>query len=86
MVRTTLIECARALLKASIGKSKKLKSRQLGQPNEVIAYADTAVERMKRRFSRMIYNWKARNKAITAIARELACFIWGMSTGNITFY
>ena len=24
-----------------------------------------------------------RNKAIVAIARELACFIWGMETGNI---
>lgn len=24
-----------------------------------------------------------RNVATTAIARELACFIWGMMTGNI---
>jgi transposase len=86
VVRTTLIECARALVKASIGKSKKLKARQAGQPSEIIAYADRAVERMKRKFSRLLYSGKARNKAITAIARELACFIWGMSTGNIAAY
>lgn len=86
LVRTTLIECARALVKASIGKSKKLKARQAGQPSEVIAYADRAVERMKRKYSRLLYSGKARNKAVTAIARELACFIWGMSTGNIATY
>lgn len=85
-VRTTLIECARALVKASIGKSRKLKARQSGQSSEIIAYADRAVERMKRKFSRLLYSGKARNKAITAIARELACFIWGMPTGNVAAY
>ena len=30
----------------------------------------------------MIRNGKKRNVAVTAIARELACFIWGMMTGN----
>ncbi|MEY8442831.1 transposase [Lactococcus ileimucosae] len=86
VVRTTLVECARALLKSSVGKSKKLKGRQLGQPSDVIAYADRAVERMKRKFARLLYSGKARNKAITAIARELAYFIWGMSTGRIHAY
>jgi transposase len=86
VVRTTLIECARALVKSSLAKSKKLNARQAGQPSEIIAYADRAVERMKRKFSHLLYSGKARNKAVTAVARELACFIWGMSTGNIAAY
>ncbi|MBK5077765.1 IS110 family transposase [Lactococcus lactis] len=84
VVRSTLIECARALLKGQIGfKSQKLKARQSGQPSSVIDYADRAIERLQRRYSRLLYSGKIKNKAVTAIARELACFIWGMSTGNI---
>jgi len=87
VVRTSLIECARALVKSSsIGKSKKLKARQSGQPSEIIAYADRAAERMKRKFAHLLYLGKPRNKALTAIARELACFIWGMSTRHISAY
>lgn len=87
VVRSTLIECARALLKGKIGyKSKALKARQSGQSSAIIAYADRAIERLQRRYSRLLYNGKNKNKAITAIARELACFIWGMSTRNIETY
>lgn len=86
VVRTTLIECARALVKSSVGKSKALKARQQGQPSSIISYADRGVERMKRKYGRLLYGGKAKNKAVTAIARELACFIWGMSTGNIDNY
>jgi len=86
VVRTTLIECSRALVKSSVGKSKALKARQVGQPSEIIAYADRGVERMKRKYHHMVYQGKAKNKAVIAIARELACFIWGMSTGKIAAY
>jgi transposase len=85
VVRTTLIECARALLKGSSVKSKALKARQKGQPSAVIAYADRAVSRMQRKYGRLLYSGKAKHKAVTAIARELACFIWGMSTGHIAY-
>lgn len=83
VVRTTLIECARALVKSSVGKSKALKARQQGQPSRIIAYADRGVERIKRKYGHLLYSGKPKNKAVTAIARELACFIWGMSTGKI---
>lgn len=86
VVRTTLIECARALVKSSVVKSKALKARQKGQPSSIIAYADRGVERMKRKYAHLLYGGKAKNKAVTAIARELACFIWGMSTGKIEAY
>lgn len=83
-VRSTLVECANALVKGTIGiKSKRLKARQKDQKSEVIAYADRAVERLQRKYHRMIYQGKPRNVAITAVARELACFIWGIETQKI---
>lgn len=52
---------------------------------EVIAYADKANERLRRRFYKMTLSKSVnRNVATTAIARELACFMWGMASGNIS--
>ncbi|GEQ48423.1 IS110 family transposase [Tetragenococcus koreensis] len=83
-VRSTLVECAQALVKGKIGqKSKRVKQRQKGQASQVIAYADKAVERLQRKYHQMMYRGKPRNVVITAVARELACFIWGMETGNL---
>lgn len=84
IVRTTLVECVNGLVKGTIGiKSKRVKARQKGQESDVIAYADRAVERLQRKYHRMIYQGRPRNVAITAIARELACFIWGIETKQI---
>ena len=83
-LRNLLIESAQALVRGKIGvKSKVVKARQKGQDKKVIEYADRAVERLQRKYHKMIYRGIQRNKAITAIAREMACFIWGMETGNI---
>lgn len=51
--------------------------------DEIIAYADKAVERLQKRFRRMVLKGKPYNVAIMAAARELAGFIWGMETGRI---
>ena len=39
--------------------------------------------RIQSKFKRMMNSGKNRNTAITACAREMACFIWGMATGHI---
>ena len=50
----------------------------------MIAYADKANERLRRKYYRMVLKCgKKANVAKTAVARELACFIWGMMTDNI---
>ena len=49
----------------------------------MIAYADKANTRLRSRYYRLIRHGKKKNVAVAAIARELACFIWGMMTGNI---
>lgn len=84
-LRLLLIEAARGICKGAVGhKSKDLRQRQKGNPAEVIAYADRANTRLRSRYYKFIRHGKKRNVAVAAIARELACFIWGMMTGNIS--
>lgn len=83
-IRKLLVECSQSFSRATQGKSALLKKRQEGNTAEVIAYADKANERLRKRYLTLVLrNKKAHNKAVTAVARELACFIWGMMTGNI---
>jgi transposase len=83
-VRRLLVESAQSYTRGAVGhKSAALKKRQAGNTPEVIAYADKANERLRRKFYRMVLKNKSqRNVAATAIARELACFMWGMMTDN----
>lgn len=84
-LRRLLIEAAQAYTRGNIGhKSVALKKRQEGNTPQVIAYADKANERLRRRFYKMTMNKRLnRNVATAAIARELACFMWGLMTDNI---
>ena len=84
-VRQLLTESSQSYGKGRIGhKSKAIKARQSGNLPQVIAYADKANERLRRKYYKMILGKsKTHNVAKTAIARELACFIWGMMTDNI---
>ena len=84
-VRMLLTEASQCYARGQIGfKSKELKSRQAGNSPQVIAYADKANERLRRRYYKMVLGKsKKHNVAKTAIARELACFMWGMMTDRI---
>lgn len=84
-LRRLLVEAAQAYTRGNVGhKSVALKQRQRGNTPQVIAYADKANERLRRRFYKMTLNKRLnRNVATTAIARELACFMWGLMTDHI---
>ncbi|MCR4658574.1 MAG: IS110 family transposase [Lachnospiraceae bacterium] len=84
-LRRLLTEASQCYSRGTVGhKSKALKAKQAGNAPQVIAYADKANERLRRRFYKMVLGKsKKHNVAKTAIARELACFMWGMLTGNI---
>lgn len=82
MIRTTMVEAAQVLVRGTIGK--KVKSKQKDQNVKVIDYADKAVVRLQKKYHRMIFRGVKRNIAITAVARELACFVWGIETGHIS--
>ena len=84
-LRLLLIEAARGICKGAVGhKSKELRSRQNGNSAEVIAYADKANTRLRSRYYKFIRHGKTKNVAVAAVARELACFVWGMMTENIS--
>ena len=84
-IRVLLTEAANSISKgrSTTKKSKALLARQKGNDPSVIAYADRANERLRRKYWKMVLRGKEPNVAKTAIARELACFIWGMMTGNV---
>ena len=83
-IRTLLVESAQSFARGQAGhKSKLIADRQSGNSPQVIEYADKANERLRRKYYRMtLKNGKNSNVAKTAVARELACFIWGMMTEN----
>lgn len=83
-LRRLLTEAAQSFGRAVSGKSEALKKRQEGNSPAVTAYADKGNERLRKRFYTLVMkNKKAYNSAASAVARELACFIWGMMTDNI---
>ena len=58
------------------GVGKALARRRTGQPTRVIAIADTAQQRLCRRFRKLAGEHKPAPKIAVAVARELAGFIW----------
>ena len=83
-VRVVLTEAAKAIKRSSpYHKSKRILERQKGQSPEIIAYADRGSKRIRQKMARMDNHGKNRNVSTAAGARELACFVWGMMTGNI---
>lgn len=85
LLRTLLTEASHCYSRGQIGfKSRALRMRQEGQSPEVIAYADRANDRLRRRYYHLMMAGKNGNKVRTAIVRELSCFIWGMMNNQIT--
>ena len=82
-MRRLAVECSWGYSRGILGhKSVELKKRQKDMPAEVIAYADRAADRCRRKYYRMTAKEKNANKTVTAVARELCCFIWGMATSH----
>lgn len=83
-LRRLLTEASQSFTKGTVGhKSRDLKSRQAKCSSEVVNYADKANIRLKKKYYKMIQRGKKANVAKVAVARELACFVWGMMTDNI---
>jgi transposase len=85
ILRTALMESAQCYTRRYSGaKSKALKERQKGAAPRIVDYADRAAVRLHRRY-RALHNYehKKHNVAVAAVARELACFIWGMLNNEI---
>lgn len=59
--------------------SKVLSKRRAGNPDAVIKIAEEADRRLSRKFAKMLMRNKAHQVAVTAVARELAGFIWAIA-------
>lgn len=62
--------------------SAKLRKRREGQSEEVVRYADRAMSRLAKKFQRLRFRGKSAQVTVTAVARELAGFIWGLMVGR----
>jgi len=75
-VRRLLVEAAWHYYTAPAGVSAALQKRREGVPAEVVAIAEKARLRLRRKAHRMKSAGKSPNKVATALARELAGFLW----------
>ena len=75
-VRRLLIEAAWHYYDARPGVSAELQKRREGIPPEVVAIAEKARLRLRRKAARMRAAHKQPNKITAALSRELAGFIW----------
>jgi transposase len=76
-VRRILVEAAQHY-RRSPRLSSALRQRQEGVSQEVIDISWKAQQRLCKRLNHLIDRNKARNKAIIALARELAGFLWAV--------
>ena len=63
------------------GVSSRLAARRKNQGAFAVSYANKAGKRLNRKFRLMLLKKKSQ-VAVTAVARELAGFVWGMMTGQ----
>jgi transposase len=61
---------------------KRLEKRREGYPADLINTADRALHRLHKKYIRLISSGKHVNKAVTAVARELAGFIWAVQVSS----
>ena len=76
--RRRLVEGAHTY-KYNANISKEMQLRQEGLPKQIIDIAWQAQCRLCRRYQRLIHKCKHRNVVVTAIAREMAGYIWAIS-------
>ena len=74
-VRRMLVEVSLHQVKR-LCVSKALKQRRVGQPAWAIRLADQAMRRLHNRYWHLVNKGKMPSKAIIAVSRELAGFIW----------
>jgi transposase len=83
-LRQLLTESAQCYLrKPNLFKSSKFKNRQKNLPKEFVTYADRALIYIVRKGKKMLYHGKNWNTIVSALARVLAGFIWGVMTHHL---
>jgi len=60
--------------------SRRLAERRVGTDEAVIAYADRALNRLHGKYVKLLFKGKSKQASVTAVARELSGFLWGVMT------
>jgi len=81
-LRRLLIEGAWHYTKGS-RPGKRLEQRRKNCSARVIEIADRALHRLSKKYIRLVLNGKHKNTAVTAVARELAGFIWAIQVSSV---
>jgi len=76
--RHVLIQAAWAIVKTMPRTGPRLRAQWEGQPPWVVGLAQKAMRRLHRRYWHLVHRGKAPQVAITAVARELAGFVWAI--------
>jgi transposase len=79
-VRRLLVEAAWSQSRRPIASSR-LKARRKDQPSWAVKLAERAQRRLYQRYWRLSSRGLPPNKVVTAVARELAGFVWAMLQG-----
>lgn len=76
--RRVLVEAAMTIVNTRPCAGKKLRERWKGQPAWVVRHAQKAMKRLHARYWSLVHGGKMKQKAIVAVARELAGFVWAI--------
>jgi transposase len=66
-----------------IKASTRLAERRAGTSESVISYADKAIHRLHGKYVKLVFKGKSKQAAVTAVARELSGFLWGVMTSAV---
>jgi transposase len=81
-VRRLLIQAAWHYRRPPRLRSLIMRRRWAEQPPKIVAHAQKAQERLHRRFARFSARGKPSQLAVTAVARELAGFVWAIGCAD----
>jgi transposase len=59
--------------------SRAIRARRVGLPPPIVSIAEKAEQRLSRRYQHLMNRGKNKAKAVTAVARELAGFVWAIA-------
>jgi transposase len=76
-LRRVLVEAAWCN-RNGVATSAGVRARRAGCPEEVVRLARRAQDRLRRKYWKMAERGKPHTVAVTAVARELAGFVWAI--------
>lgn len=77
-VRCLLVECCWSYSRWTGKKTKALAAKQSGVDAAAVNWADAASRRLRNRYWSLLAKGKPKNKALTALAREMSGFVWAL--------